>query len=146
MVRSRIAVILATAALAFAACNGGAAAPSKGTVNIAINPWVGYEADAAVVAYILENKMGYNVVKKDLKEEVSWQGFETGDVDVVLENWGHDELKKTYITDKKVAVEVGPTGNDGVIGWYVDPWMVAKYPDITDWNNLNKYADLFKTS
>ena len=24
--------------------------------------------------------------------------------------------------------------------------MVDKYPDITDWNNLNKYADLFKTS
>ena len=24
--------------------------------------------------------------------------------------------------------------------------MVEKYPDITDWNNLNKYADLFKTS
>jgi glycine betaine/proline transport system substrate-binding protein len=33
-----------------------------------------------------------------------------------------------------------------VIGWYVPPWMAEKYPDITDWNNLNKYADLFKTS
>ena len=144
--RSRIAVTFATAALAFAACGGGAAGGSKGTVNIAVNPWVGYEADAAVVAYILEKKMGYTVVKKDLKEEVSWQGFETGEVDVVLENWGHDELKKTYITDKKVALDVGPTGNLGVIGWYVPPWMVTKYPDITDWNNLNKYASLFKTS
>ena len=33
----------------------------------------------------------------------------------------------------------------GIIGWYVPGWMVDKYPDITDWNNLNKYADLFKT-
>jgi len=24
--------------------------------------------------------------------------------------------------------------------------MAEKYPDITDWNNLNKYADMFKTS
>ena len=24
--------------------------------------------------------------------------------------------------------------------------MAKKYPDITDWNNLNKYADMFKTS
>ena len=144
--RSRLAVVLAAAALAFAACNGGAAGGSKGTVNIAVNPWVGYEADAAVVSYILEKKMGYTVVKKDLKEEVSWQGFETGEVDVILENWGHDDLKKTYIDDKKVAIDVGPTGNQGVIGWYVPPWMVQKYPDITDWNNLNKYADLFKTS
>ena len=24
--------------------------------------------------------------------------------------------------------------------------MAEKYPDITDWKNLNKYADMFKTS
>ncbi|MGX6603085.1 ABC transporter substrate-binding protein [Micromonosporaceae bacterium Da 78-11] len=121
-------------------------AGSKGTVNIAINPWVGYEADAAVVAYLLEKKLGYQVEKKELKEEISWQGFDTGEVDVILENWGHDDLKKTYIEEKKTAVEVGPTGNKGVIGWYVPQWMVDKYPDITDAKNLNKYADLFKTS
>ena len=40
----------------------------------------------------------------------------------------------------------GETGNLGVIGWFVPPWMAKKYPDITDWKNLNKYADLFKTS
>jgi len=28
----------------------------------------------------------------------------------------------------------------------VPPWMAQQYPDITDWNNLNKYASLFKTS
>ena len=33
-----------------------------------------------------------------------------------------------------------------MIGWFVPPWMAAEYPDITDWKNLNKYADLFKTS
>ena len=60
---------------------------TKGTVNIAINPWVGYEADAAVVGYLLEKKMGYQVEKKELKEEISWQGFDTGEVDVILENW-----------------------------------------------------------
>jgi glycine betaine/proline transport system substrate-binding protein len=124
--------------------DGGSA--SKGTVNLAVNPWVGYEADAAVVSYILEKKMGYTVTKKNLKEEISWQGFETGEVDAILENWGHDDLKKTYITQKKVAEEAGSTGNKGVIGWYVPQWMVDKYPDITDYKNLNKYASLFKTS
>jgi len=127
--------------------SGASPAPgAKGTVNLAVNPWVGYEANAAVVGYLLEHELGYKVDKKNLKEEISWQGFETGEVDVVLENWGHDDLKKTYITEKKVAVEVGPTGNQGVIGWYVPQWMVDQYPDITDWNNLNKYANLFKTS
>ena len=33
-----------------------------------------------------------------------------------------------------------------MIGWYVPPWMAQQYPDITDWNNLNKYADMFKTT
>ncbi|MET0425310.1 MAG: ABC transporter substrate-binding protein [Actinoplanes sp.] len=153
-IRSAVAAaLLITVTASTAACGGatsdaGEAEPTaaKGTVNIAINPWVGYEANAAVVAYLLEKKLGYTVDKKELKEEIAWQGFETGEVDVVLENWGHDDLKKTYIEDKKTAVEVGPTGNKGVIGWYVPQWMADEYPDITDGKNLNKYADLFKTS
>ncbi|WP_214105698.1 ABC transporter substrate-binding protein [Acrocarpospora catenulata] len=126
--------------------SGSAPAAACGTVNLAINPWVGYEANAAVIAHVAESKLGCTVVKKDLKEEVAWQGFATGEVDAVVENWGHDDLKKKYIEDQKVAVDAGLTGNKGVIGWYVAPWMAAKYPDITDWQNLNKYADLFKTS
>ena len=145
---------VAVLSLALAGCGGVKSdagttdkpAGSKGTVNLAVNPWVGYEADAAVVGYLLEKKMGYTVVKKNLKEEISWQGFETGEVDAVLENWGHDDLKKTYIEQKKVAVEVGSTGNKGVIGWYVPQWLADEHPDITDYKNLNKYASLFKTS
>jgi len=150
-----LAAALTAASLALATGCGGAksdagAAPDtkgeKGTVKIAINPWVGYEANAAVIAHLLEKELGYKVEKKTLKEEISWQGFETGEVDVVVENWGHDDLKKTYIEEKKVAVEVGPTGNSGTIGWYVPQWMADQYPDITDGKNLNKYANLFKTS
>ena len=132
-------------ALAFAAC-GSSGTESKGTVNIALNPWVGYTADAAVVAYLLDTELGYTVVQKDLKEDVSWQGFESGEVDVIMENWGHPDLEKIYVDEKKVAMFAGDTGNVGIIGWYIPGWMVDEYPDITDWNNLNKYADLFKTS
>ncbi|MET7657142.1 ABC transporter substrate-binding protein [Streptomyces sp. NPDC005486] len=117
-----------------------------GTFNLAVNPWVGYEADAAVVAYVAEHELGCKVTKKDLKEEIAWQGFGTGEVDAVLENWGHDDLKKKYVTEQKTAVEAGQTGNKGIIGWYVPPWLATAHPDITDWKNLNKYADKFKTS
>jgi glycine betaine/proline transport system substrate-binding protein len=44
-----------------------------------------------------------------------------------------------------VAVEQGLTGNKGVIGWYVPPWMAERYPDIVDWTNLNDYARKFAT-
>ncbi|MFF9323577.1 ABC transporter substrate-binding protein [Streptomyces sp. NPDC014776] len=119
---------------------------SCGTFNLAVNPWVGYQADAAVVAYVAQHDLGCKVNKKDLKEEIAWQGFGTGEVDAVLENWGHDDLKKKYITDQKTAVSAGLTGNKGVIGWWVPPWLAKAHPDITDWRNLNKYAANFRTS
>jgi glycine betaine/proline transport system substrate-binding protein len=122
------------------------AAAECGDFNIAINPWVGYEANAAVIAHVAETELGCEVEKKDLKEEVAWQGFGTGEVDAVVENWGHDDLKQKYIEDQGTAVNAGPTGNIGIIGWYVPPWMAEEHPDITDWENLNKYADMFKTS
>ena len=130
------------------ASSGGdtAAGGDCGEVNLAVNPWVGYEANAAVIAEVAESELGCTVVKKDLKEEVSWQGFGTGEVDAIVENWAHEDLKKKYIEEQKTAVEAGPTGNTGVIGWWVPPWMAQKYPDITDWRNLDKYASLFRTS
>ena len=153
----RLGISVALISLALAACStpgasgspaaAGCVAPgSGGTVNIAINPWVGYEANAAVVGHVLECNLGVTVVKKDLKEDVSWQGFETGEVDVIIEDWGHPELEKKYVDEDKVAQVAGETGNTGIIGWYVPGWMAEEYPDITDYKNLNKYADLFKTS
>jgi glycine betaine/proline transport system substrate-binding protein len=150
----RSAGVLTALALALTACGGakvGADKPAAngkdcGTFNLAVSPWVGYEASAAVVAYVATKNLGCKVVKKNLKEEISWQGFGTGEVDAVLENWGHEDLKKKYVTDQKVAVEAGPDGNKGVIGWYLPPWLAAAHPELTDWKNLNKYAATFKTS
>ncbi len=154
MKKLRYAGVLTAVALALSGCGGAKVADDKpaaagkecGTFNLAVNPWVGYEANAAVVGYVATKDLGCKVVKKNLKEEISWQGFGTGEVDAVLENWGHEDLKKKYVTDQKVAVEAGSTGVKGVIGWYVPPWMAQQYPDITDSKNLNKYAGLFKTS
>jgi glycine betaine/proline transport system substrate-binding protein len=152
----RLIAPLAALVLFSAACSGAkvgddtnsdAGSSEKcGTVNLAINPWVGYQANAAVLAHVAEKELGCKVTKKNLVEQVAWQGFSTGVVDVIIENWGHDDLVKKYITDQKVAVDAGPTGNEGVIGWYVPPWLAKAHPDILDWRNLNKYAAQFKTS
>jgi glycine betaine/proline transport system substrate-binding protein len=125
--------------------SSGAAKPC-GTVNLADNAWVGYEANLAVVQYVLETKLKCNVVVKHINEQVSWQGFATGQVDAILENWGHEDLAAKYITQQKVAQDAGSTGIKGVIGWFVPPWLAKAHPDITDWKNLNKYAANFKTS
>lgn len=115
-------------------------------VTLAINDWVGYKADAAVITYLAKHKLGCLVQHKTLNEQVAWQGFATGEIDAILENWGHEDLKKLYIKGQHVAREAGWTGNIGQIGWYIPPWMVKKYPGITNWKNLNKYAHLFRTS
>jgi len=146
--RARALVATTALGLVAAACSGGpggSAAPTE-VVDIAVNPWVGYESNAGVIGTLLKDQLGFTVEYKELTEQISWEGFESGEVDAIVENWGHEDLAKTYITDKKVAVDAGQTGVKGIIGWFVPPWMATEHPDITDWNNLNKYADLFKTS
>src|SRR5262245_39270877 len=119
---------------------GATSSKPCGTVNIADNPWVGYEADVAVVAYVLKTKLNCKVNVKNLTEEVSWQGFQPKSVDVILENWGHADLVTKYIDQQKVAVDFGQTGNKGIIGWYVPPWLAAAYPDVTNYATSNSTA------
>jgi glycine betaine/proline transport system substrate-binding protein len=119
-----------------------------GDINMAINPWVGYEASAYVVGHVAEEQLGCKVTYKDLKEDVSWQGFGTGEVDVVIEDWGHPDLEKKFFEGQGdgSAMDLGPQGNVGIIGWYVPPWLAEEHPDILEWENLNKYAEDFATS
>lgn len=152
------AVAAAALALGVAACGGGnidnsaggssgnSSGAKCGNLRIAINPWTGYVSNAHVIGYVAKTKLGCNVTYPELKEEVSWQGMSSGSIDTVVENWGHPDLTKKYVEEQKTVQDAGLTGNDGIIGWYVPPWMVEKYPDITNWENLNKYSDLFRTS
>jgi glycine betaine/proline transport system substrate-binding protein len=151
--RLALACVAAALALGLSACGGGniksttsASGKTCPTFNIAVNPWVGYEADAYVVGTLAKDKLGCTVNYQNVKEQVGWQGMASGTTDTILENWGHADLAKKYITQEHVVQDAGQTGNEGIIGWYVPPWMAKKYPDITNWKNLNKYANLFKTS
>lgn len=150
-----LACVAASAALVLAGCGGGnikstdtSAAGGKecGDLNIAVNPWTGYVTNAHLIGYVAQTKLGCKVAYQDVKEEVGWQGMANGSIDTIVENWGHPDLKKKYIDQQKTVEEAGPTGSQGIIGWYVPPWMAKKYPDITNWKNLNKYASMFKTS
>jgi glycine betaine/proline transport system substrate-binding protein len=128
--RSAHVALVSFVGLGLAACGGGniesdnADAGDCGDLNIAVNPWTGYVANAHVIGMVAEQELGCKVEYPEVKEEVGWQGM----------------------SDQGTVVDAGPTGNDGIIGWYVPPWMVEEYPDILDWKNLNKYADMFETS
>ncbi len=43
-------------------------------------------------------------------------------------------------------MDLGPTGNVGIIGWYVPPWLAEEHPEILDYENLNDFASEFATS
>lgn len=150
--RTRLVAVAAIVGLGLGACGGGdiedtAASDSDcGDLRIAINPWTGYVANAHVIGYVAKTELGCNVTYPEVKEEVGWQGMADGSIDTIVENWGHDDLVKKYIDEQGTVEDSGLTGNEGLIGWFVPQWMAEEYPDITNWENLNKYADMFKTS
>ena len=141
-----LALALAGAFIVAGATITAVGAQDAAPVRIAVNPWVGSASNVAVAKYLIEEKLGIPVEVLALNEGIDWQGFETGEVDAILEVWGHDADRATFTDEKQVAQDAGANGVIGTIGWYVPGWMARQYPDITDWENLNAYAELFRTS
>jgi len=110
-----------------------------------MHAWGGYTASAQVVAEIAKKELGCTITQTTLDEgPTTYDAMEAGTIDVLIEDWGGGRWKEWL--DRGAVVEAGENGNVGLIGMYVAPWMVEKYPDIVDSKNLNKYADLFKTA
>lgn len=116
-----------------------------GTVRIAVNPWTGSAANAHALGYVARTKLGCAVTYVPLAEQDNWAALEQGVIDVVPEVWGHEAFAAPYLEVRKTIVDAGLTGGDGTIGWFVPPWMARQYPGVTDWQNLNSYAALFRT-
>ena len=82
----------------------------------------------------------------EVKEEVGWQGMADGSIDTIVENWGHPDLVKKYVDEqrgRRGRRRDRQRGDDRLVRAAVDG---GQYPDIADCENLNKYADMFKTS
>lgn len=156
----RLVAVAAGAMLALTACGGGsvdkatqaneskaaAAGGDCGDLNVVVNPWVGFQADAYVVGAVAADQLGCNVGYVDLKEGgPSYQALASGDGDVILEEWSHAEELKAGV-DAGDVEDLGSPGNVGIIGWYVPDWIAQEHPDVLDYNNLNKYAKDFATS
>lgn len=154
--RAATASLVVTLGLLLSACSGsgvdqaateetGTTTADCGTWSIAMHAWVGYTATANVITEVAKKELGCTINQVPLAEaDVTYDAMEAGSVDVVVEDWGGGRWQKWV--DRGAIKEVGPNGQEGLIGMYVPKWMADEYPDITDSANLNKYADLFKTS
>ncbi|NEA49080.1 ABC transporter substrate-binding protein [Streptomyces sp. SID10815] len=116
------------------------------TVTLSVQSWVGAQSNVAVAQYVLEHELGYRVDTVQVDEVPAWDALSQGRVDALLEDWGHPDQEKRYVTDKKTITDAGELGVTGHIGWFVPTYLAKRHPDITDWRNLDKYASLFRTA
>lgn len=156
MARPRIAVLAAALGLvALTGCGAAdmtkqaspyAAAQGARTVTLSVQSWVGAQANVAVAQYLLEKELGYRVDTVQIDEVPAWDALSQGRVDAILEDWGHPEQEQRYIEDKGTITRGGDLGVTGHIGWFVPTYFAEKHPDVTDWRNLDKYADELRTA
>ncbi|MFJ9178859.1 ABC transporter substrate-binding protein [Streptomyces sp. NPDC102360] len=116
------------------------------TVTLSVQSWVGAQANVAVAQYLLEHELGYRVDTVQVDEVPAWDALSQGRVDAILEDWGHPDQVQRYVEDKKTIKPGGDLGVTGHIGWFVPTYFAKKHPDVTNWKNLNKYANQFKTA
>ena len=162
MNRSRRLVICTVAlALVLAACSssskpsstntttGSGAKKLSGSITLAVNPWDGSAANAAVAKVILE-KQGMKVNLKDIDENAVWAALDSGSIDANLEVWpsGHASDIKTYIDTKKSVIDGGLIGPTGHIGWYIPKFVADQHPEFKTWGVFKSEAaaDFFKTA
>ncbi|MBW5251686.1 ABC transporter substrate-binding protein [Streptomyces sp. P01-B04] len=158
MARTRTPVVaLASAAALVAVAGCGAAdmtrqaspfANARGakTVTLSVQSWVGAQANVAVAEYLLEHELGYRVDTVQIDEVPAWDALSQGRVDAILEDWGHPDQEARYVRDKKTIRSGGELGVTGHIGWFVPTYFAKQHPDVTDWRNLDTYADSFRTA
>ncbi|WP_339131030.1 ABC transporter substrate-binding protein [Streptomyces sp. f51] len=115
------------------------------TVTLSVQSWVGAQSNVAVAQYLLEHEMGYRVDTVQVDEVPAWDALSQGRVDAILEDWGHPDQEKRYVQDKRTIAPGGDLGVTGHIGWYVPTYFAKQHPDVTDWRNLDKYADRLRT-
>ncbi|MFC0601157.1 ABC transporter substrate-binding protein [Streptomyces palmae] len=156
-IRTRRALLAAAVLTATAAATGcGAAdmtrqsspyanADGARTVTLSVQSWVGAQSNTAVARYLLEHELHYRVDTVQVDEVPAWDALSQGRVDAILEDWGHPEQVRRYVEDKKTITPGGDLGVTGHIGWFVPKYFADAHPDVTDWKNLDRYADRLRT-
>jgi glycine betaine/proline transport system substrate-binding protein len=127
---------------------GGVPDNSGTTITIAVNPWVGSEANANLAKVLLEQKLGYTVELTKIDEFAQFPSLSNGDIDATLEVWpsGHAKDYKKYIEGDNGVVDGGQLGVIGQIGWWIPTYMLTDHPELSSWEGLKTDADLFKTA
>jgi glycine betaine/proline transport system substrate-binding protein len=160
-----IVTIGAIASLVLAACSdvdedgggGGGGGGETGTaaaqcgdetIVIAVNPWVGAEANANVAKVVMEQEMGCTVELQEINESAQFPAMADGDVEATLEVWpsGHAKDREDYIEGTGEVVDGGELGIIGNIGWFTPSYVVEQNPQYATYEGFENDADIFATA
>jgi glycine betaine/proline transport system substrate-binding protein len=127
----------------------GAVPDNSGTtIKLAVNAWVGAEANAEVAANLLRDKLGYTVELVKIDEFEQFPALASGDLDASLEVWPsvHPKDYKNYIQADAGVIDAGPLGVVGQIGWFLPTYMLTDHPEFATWEGLKGNESIFATA
>ena len=118
------------------------------TINLAISPWTGSDANVAVAQVLLQDKLGYTVKTTKIDEYAQFPALANGQLSATLEVWpsGHAKDQKKFIDANNGVVDGGPLGVIGQIGWWIPTYMLTDHPELATWEGLKTDAAMFKTA
>ena len=130
------------------ATGGGVPDNSGITIKLAVNAWVGAEANANVAANLLRDKLGYTVELVKIDEFEQFPALASGDLDASLEVWPsvHPKDYKNYIKADAGVIDAGPLGVIGQIGWFIPTYMLTDHPDFATAAGLKGNESIFATA
>lgn len=117
-------------------------------IVIAVNPWVGAEANANVAKVLMEQHMGCTVELQEVNESAQFPGMADGTIDATLEVWpsGHFDDRENYIEGAGTVVDGGELGIIGNIGWFMPSYVLDQDPGFATWEGFQENADAFATA
>ncbi len=131
-----------------------APASAGGLLKSAVADWTGGAVVCEIIHQIVENEMDYKVKRVVMPSGPNLrEAIRSGDIDYACESWpSYDSVKEKYVKEFGGDGSIMKYADVGVIGessYYVPRYMVegdgAPAPDLKSWEDMNKYADLFKT-
>ena len=154
-----IAASQAALAAQAAAAEAAAASTKKEAITLLEQDWTGQVVTINLAKVLLEQEMGYDVEFNFATADSAamFMGLASGQTLWTCCVWPPftvDHMKE-FIEEEGLVEDMGPLGTIGGTYWYVPTYMIegdpergieATAPDIADWNNLNKYADLLSTA
>ncbi len=147
--------VTTTAAGALALCLTTAGpTQAAGILNSAVNDWTGGAVMCEIVHQIVEKEMDFKVKRIVMPSGPGRdEAIKSGDLDYGCELWPSYSTSNTQYVEEfggdGSIVKLGDSGVVGVSSYYVPRYMVegddALAPDLKTWEDMNQYADLFKT-